>query len=75
MSETKKTETEKRVKIYIPRGASNEDPNFFISVNGVNYLLPRGEESLVPTCVAKEYERSVEAQRVLDRNKDRMMSR
>ena len=75
MSETKKTETEKRVKLYIPRGASNEDPNFFISVNGTNYLLPKGEESLVPPCVAKEYERAMEAQRVLDMNKDRMISR
>ena len=75
MSETKKTETEKRVKLYIPRGASNEDPNFFISVNGVNYLLPKGEESLVPQAVANEYARSVEAQRVLDINKDRMISR
>lgn len=78
MSETKKTETKakpQRVKLYIPRGASNEDPNFFISVNGVNYLLPKGEESLVPPCVAKEYERAMRAQRVVDMNKDRMISR
>ena len=31
-----------RVEVYIPRGADREDPNFFVAVNGVNYLLPRG---------------------------------
>lgn len=79
MSETKNHETKsvksQRVKLYVPRGASNEDPNFFISVNGVNYLLPRGEESLVPPCVAREYERAERARRVMDKNKDRMISR
>ena len=66
---------EKRVKLYIPRGASNEDPNYFISLNGVNYLLPKGQESLVPPAVKAEYERAQRAQQVGDRNKDRMVSR
>ena len=72
-SEAKKNE--KRVKLYIPRGSSIGDPNFFVSVNGVNYLLPRGEESLVPEAVAKEYERSVRAEAAEDRNKNRLTSR
>ena len=72
MSEAKK---ENRVKLYIPRGSSNEDPNFFISINGVNYLLPKGKESLVPPEVAAEYERSQRAVNVGDRNKDRMISK
>lgn len=72
MSEPKK---ENRVKLYIPRGASNEEPNLFISINGVNYLLPRGKESLVPKEVADEYERSLRAANVGERNKDRMVSR
>ena len=67
--------TDKRVKLYIPRGASNEDPNFFISVNGTNYLLPKGEESLVPAVVAAEYARAMRAQRNGDKNKDRMAGR
>ena len=52
---------EKRVKIFVPRGASNEDPNLFISVNGVNYLLPKGKESAVPEAVAEEYRRALKA--------------
>lgn len=72
MSEAKK---ETRVKLYIPRGAANEDPNFFISINGVNYLLPKGKESLVPPEVAAEYERSQRAVNIGDRNMDRMMSK
>ena len=27
---------EEKVEIYIPKGQANEDPNFLISVNGVN---------------------------------------
>lgn len=59
MSEAK---TEKRVKLFIPRGSSHEDPNYFISINGVNYLLPKGKESLVPERVAAEYRRCEKAQ-------------
>lgn len=66
---------EKRVKLYVPRGASNEDPNHFISVNGVNYLLPKGQESLVPPAVKAEYERAQRAQQAGDRNKDRLTGR
>ncbi len=49
---------EKRVEVFIPRGADREDPNLFVGINGVNYLLPRGRKSMVPECVAKEIERS-----------------
>lgn len=66
-------EKEKRVKIFVPRGASNEDPNFFISVNGINYLLPRGKESGVPAAVAAEYHRSVKARERLDRTTQRLL--
>lgn len=68
-------EKEKRVKLYIPRGASNEDPNLFISVNGINYLLPKGKESSVPVHVAAEYQRSVKALERLDRRKDQLQSK
>lgn len=66
-------EKEKRVKLMIPRGASNEDPNLFISVNGVNYLLPKGKESLVPAAVAAEYRRSVQARDRLDKSAEQLM--
>ncbi len=69
MAETKKNtaaEAEERVEVFIPRGHANDDPNFFVSVNGMNYLLPKGKKSAVPKCVAEEIRRSVEAQEALD---------
>lgn len=64
---------EEKVEIYIPKGQANEDPNFLISVNGVNYLLPRGKKSTVPAFVAAEYNRSVEAQEALDRKMEELL--
>ncbi len=55
-----------RVEVYIPRAGGNEEPNLFVSVNGVNYLLPRGRKSMVPRAVAWEVDRAMEAQDVLD---------
>lgn len=66
---------EKRVKVCVPRGRSNEDPNLFISVNGVNYLLPRGKDSLVPQAVAAEYRRSLLAQERQDRSRERLLQK
>jgi len=62
----------KRIDISIPRGSDREDPNLFIAVNGVNYLLPRGKKSSVPKAVAEEYERSERARDALDRQRDEM---
>ena len=53
---------EKRVEVFIPRGYANEDPNFFVGINGVNYILPRGETSKVPAHVAEEIQRSLKAE-------------
>ena len=64
---------EEKVEIYIPKGQANEDPNFLISVNGVNYLLPRGKKSMVHAFVAAEYNRSVEAQEALDRKMEELL--
>lgn len=51
------------VEIAIPRAATaNEDPNLFVSVNGVNYLLPKGKTSLVPSYIAEEIRRSWRAE-------------
>lgn len=52
---------EERVEIFIPRGSDREDPNLFVGINGVNYLLPRGKKSMVPKAVACEIERSGKA--------------
>lgn len=62
-----------RVEIMVPRGAQNDDPNMFISVNGVNYLLPKGKKCTVPKEVAYEFYRSIEAQESLDDTVQEMM--
>ena len=61
-----------RVEVYIPRGADREDPNLFVAVNGVNYLLPRGKKSMVPKFVAEEIERSNRAADICYENVDGM---
>lgn len=55
-----------RVPITIPRGDKRDDSNLFVSVNGVNYLLPKGQTSMVPPEVAEEVKRSWEAERLMD---------
>ena len=56
-----KKEIAGRVELRIPRSSADEDPNVFISVNGKNWLIPRGQTVFVPGEVAEEYRRSVEA--------------
>ena len=53
---------ENYVDLTVPKGYINDDPNVFISLNGKNYLLPKGKTSRVPLAVKTEYERSVRAQ-------------
>ena len=55
-----------RVEVYIPKGYATEDPNFFVSVNGVNYILPRGKRTMVPAFIAAEIERAKRAQEAWD---------
>ena len=55
-----------KVDLFIPRGPSIEDPNVIISVNGKNYVLPKGKTSKVPTFVKYEYERAQRAKEALD---------
>ena len=62
-----------RVEIYIPRGYAQEEPNLFVSVNGVNYLLPKGKSSLVPREVALEVQRSWAAQEMQDRKMEQLL--
>ena len=73
MAEAKVKAVEDRVDVYIPRGNANEEPNFFVSVNGVNYLLPKGKTSKVPAHVKDEIERSQRAQERLDATIDKML--
>jgi len=61
-----KTNESGRVELNVPRGSDREDPNVFVGVNGVNYLLPRGRKSAVPPEVAAEFTRAERARDALD---------
>lgn len=67
-----KTKEQERIELSIPRAGDREDPNLFVAVNGVNYLLPRGKKSAVPPCVAAEIERAERARDALDRTMDEL---
>lgn len=65
--------TDKRVEIFVPKGYANDEPNMLISVNGVNYLLPKGKTSKVPQFIADEFYRSQKAQAALDKHVDELL--
>lgn len=61
-----------RVEVFVPRDSANQDPNYFVAVNGVNYILPRGKRSQVPDFVAEEYDRSKGAEEKMYEERDRL---
>ena len=61
------------VKLFVEDGYSKDDPNEFISINGKNYILPKGETSLVPPCVKEEYERSRRAKNLQKKNSAKLL--
>lgn len=63
---------QEREEIFGPKGAANEDPNLFISVNGENFILPKGKTSKVPKYIAEEYRRSLKAQEIMDEHIDQL---
>lgn len=62
------------VEIFVPRGNDKDEKNLLISVNGKNYLLPRGKKSKVPAAVAYEYERSKRALEKLYETQDALVN-
>ena len=50
--------TEGKVKVMLPRAPHGEAQEYFVCINGVGYLVPRGKESFVPPEVAEELDRS-----------------
>ncbi len=65
MATEKKTETVPEPyeleEIFIPRAGAKEDPNLFVSVNGKNFLIPKGKKSKVPRYIADEIRRAERA--------------
>lgn len=69
-AKTKPAASEERVAVNLPRAGEREDPNLFVGINGLNYLLPRGKSSLVPPAVAAEIRRAERARDALDATMD-----
>ncbi len=69
-AKTKAAPQEERVAVNLPRAGEREDPNLFVGINGLNYLLPRGKSSLVPPAVAAEIRRAERARDALDATMD-----
>jgi hypothetical protein len=70
---TTKTDKSDYVELYVDPGYLKDDPNEFVSVNGINYILPKGETSMVPPCVKYEFDRSRRAKSIQRRNSDAML--
>jgi len=64
----------KKVKITMPRAKKGEPDTQFVSVNGVNYLVPMGKTSEVPDFVAEEIHRAEAAAAFMDDERDRILS-
>ena len=63
-----------KVEVFVPKGYVNEEPNLFVSVGGVNYLLPKGKTSKVPKFIAEEFKRSQRAVETQDKHVDKMLA-
>jgi hypothetical protein len=48
---------EERVRVFVPTTYAQDDPNLYVSINGRDFLLPRGEYSEVPLYVKKAIDR------------------
>ena len=69
------TTTPEYVDLFVPRGQMNDDPNEFISINGRNFLLPKGQISKVPAYVKDEYDRSQRALAALYAKSDALLQK
>ena len=61
MAEAKTPKAKKEAEymdVLIPRDASDTSPNYDVCVNGIRYIMPRGEVAHLPVAVAKEILRS-----------------
>ena len=68
----KEQKQQARVAVSVPRGEVRGDPNLVVTVNGVNYVLPRGKTSQVPAPVAEEFYRAERAREAFYHTADRL---
>ena len=59
-AKTEKTPVE-RVELFVPRTGNRDETDAYVSVNGVNYIMPRGQTHSVPKPVYDEFMRSERA--------------
>ena len=62
-------------EVFIPRESANQDPNYFVGINGINYILPRGKKSKVPEEVAFEINRSLDAKEAMYEARDALKAK
>ena len=63
-----------KVEVFIDRPAANEDPNYYVGLNGKLYVLPKGQTSMVPPEIKKEIERSRKAEDKLDKAINKLLN-
>ena len=74
MAETT-TKKDERVDVFVPKGLANDDPNLYVSINDMEFLLPRGQVSRVPAYVKAAIERSYGAQAMLGTKQHQLAQR
>ncbi len=62
------------VEVYIHKTSELDDPNEYVGLNGVNYVLPKGQTVSVPKAVANEIARSRRAQEKRDKKIDALVA-
>ena len=75
MANEKTIKNEERVEVFVPKGLANDDPNLYVSVNGENFLLPKGQVSLVPPYIKAAIERSWGAQAFREKRSNALLEK
>ena len=75
MANEKTTKDVERVDVFVPKGLANDDPNLYVSVNGENFLLPKGQVSNVPVYVKASIERSYGAQAFQEKRSNALLEK
>ena len=75
MANEKTINKEERVDVFVPKGMANDDPNIYVSINGENFLLPKGQVSKVPPYIKKSIERSYGAQAFQERRSSALIEK
>ena len=62
-----------REDLYVERSYVTDDPNAVVGVNGLMYVMPRGNALEVPSFVAAEFRRSRRAAQRLEKTVDALL--